>query len=372
MAMSRRDWVLRLSTAPDFLEVDPEAAIALDAGGRVIGMTHAAQAALGDGTPLLGQRLEDLADVTTDDLPDLMRGRPAEDRVIRLRDGRALFGHAIAPQAARLPRGQPLLPGGLSSLAGGDPAMGALLAQAARLAPSTLPLLIAGETGTGKERLARAIHLCRPEPAPLRVIDCAGGEASFDAAWNDEGGTLLLRGVEDLSAGAQALLLRQLAPCKLRVLATTRCDLAAAVARGAFRADLFFRIAGAALPVPPLRMRQDLDWLIDRLLQAANADGLRLSAGARAELKARSWPGNLRELAATLQAAVLLAEGTVIDARDLPPPLLAPATETRPDDDLRAVLEACGWNMALAARRLGVNRSTVLRRMQRLGLTVPN
>ncbi|WP_207103155.1 sigma-54-dependent Fis family transcriptional regulator, partial [Paracoccus shandongensis] len=109
MAVSRRDWVLRLSSAPDFLEVDPEAAVALDAGGRVIGMTHAAQAALG--ADLLGRRLDEVAALTMDDLPDLMRGRPAEDRVIRLRDGRALFGHAIAPQAARLPRGQPLLPG---------------------------------------------------------------------------------------------------------------------------------------------------------------------------------------------------------------------------------------------------------------------
>lgn len=368
MAVSRRDWVLRLSSAPDFLEVDPEAAVALDAGGRVIGMTHAAQAALG--ADLLGRRLDEVAALTMDDLPDLMRGRPAEDRVIRLRDGRALFGHAIAPQAARLPRGQPLLPGGLSSLAGPDPAMGALLAQAARLAGSAVPLLVTGETGTGKERLARAIHMCRPEPAPFRVIDCAGQDAAALAGldlWDDPAGTLFLRGIEDLDAPAQAVLLRRLAPCKLRVIATARRDMAGAVAAGAFRADLFFRIAGAALPVPPLRLRRDFDWLTDRLLRAAHPGELRLSAGARADLKARDWPGNLRELAATLQAAALLAEGPVIDATDLPPPLLAPPARPDPQAELQAVLEACGGNMALAARRLGVNRSTVLRRLQRLG-----
>ena len=137
---------------------------------------------------------------------------------------------------------------------------------------------------------------------------------------------------------------------------------------GRFRADLFFRIAGAALDLPPLHLRQDLDWLLDRLLRAASADGLRLSARARADLKARRWPGNLRELASTLQAAALLAEGRVIDSHDLPPPLLeAAAPAGVPGDDLQQVLAACGGNMALAARRLGVNRSTVLRRLRALG-----
>ncbi|WP_347919726.1 sigma-54-dependent Fis family transcriptional regulator [Paracoccus marcusii] len=368
MAMTRSDWVLRLSSSPEFLEVDPEAAIALDGAGRIIGLTHAAQAALSPGTALLGQRLDQVTDLSVDDLPDLMRGRPTEDRVIRLRDGRALFGHAIAPQAARKPRGQPLLPGGLSSLAGPDPAMQALLDRAARLADSAVPLLIRGETGTGKERLARAIHMCRRDAAPFHVFDCAGcgqGQAPLPA---DGQGTLFLKGVEDLDTAAQAVLLRSLAGCKLRVIATTRCDLGQHVRDGRFRADLFFRIAGAALDLPPLHLRQDLDWLLDRLLRAASADGLRLSARARADLKARRWPGNLRELASTLQAAALLAEGRVIDSHDLPPPLLeAAAPAGVPEDDLQQVLAACGGNMALAARRLGVNRSTVLRRLRALG-----
>ncbi|WP_410219138.1 sigma-54-dependent Fis family transcriptional regulator [Paracoccus sp. (in: a-proteobacteria)] len=371
MGMSRREWVLRLSASPEFLEVDPEAAIALDAGGRIIGMTHAAQTALSPDMPLLGRRLDQVAELSLDDLPDLMRGRPTEDRVIRLQDGRALFGHAIAPQSARPPRGQPLLPGGLSSLAGSDPVMQALLAQAARLACSSIPLLITGETGTGKERLARAIHMCLPEPAPFRVLDCAGQDS--DALNWDEAdkGTLFLKGVEDLTPDGQAVLLRRLAGSKLRVIATTRCDLAAHVRARAFRADLFFRIAGTGLPLPPLRLRQDLDWLLDRMLRAAAVDGLRLSASARAALKSRLWPGNLRELAATLETATLLAEGQVIDADDLPPALLTPAGAAEPSEDLRAVLEACGWNMAQAARRLGVNRSTVLRRMRVEGLVPP-
>ncbi len=116
MAMTRRDWVLRLSSSPEFLDVDPEAAIALDGNGCIIGLTHAAQAALGGDAPLLGQRLDQVAELSVDELPDLMRGRPTEERLIRLRDGRALFGHAIAPQSARLPRGRPVCRAGCPAL----------------------------------------------------------------------------------------------------------------------------------------------------------------------------------------------------------------------------------------------------------------
>lgn len=372
MGMTRREWVLRLSASPEFLEVDPEAAIALDGSGRIVGLTRAAQEVLGAGAPLLGQRLDDVAELSVDDLPDLMRGRPAEDRVLRLPDGRALFGHAIAPQTARLPRRQPMLPGGLSSLAGPDPAMQALLSRAARLACAPVALLLTGETGTGKERLARAIHMCLPEPAAFRVFDCAGQHADALDGDLSGSGTLFLRRVEDLDGAAQAVLLRQLTDSKMRVIASTRADLAALVATGSFRADLFFRIAGARLDLPPLRLRQDMDWLLDRMLRTATAGELRLSAVARAELRSRLWPGNLRELAATVQTAALLSDGPVIDAADLPPALLAPVHAAEPAEDLNDILEACSWNMAEAARRLGVNRSTILRRMQRMGLTPPS
>lgn len=368
MAMARREWVLRLSSSPEFLEVDPEAAVALDGAGTIIGMTHAARTALDP--QLLGRRLDEVTALTVDDLPDLMRGRPAEDRVIRLPDGRALFGHAIAPQTVRLPRQGTQLPGGLSSLAGPDPQMQALLERAARLAGSRIALLIRGETGTGKERLARAIHMCRREGGCFRLLDCAALEAgALDLPPGP--GTLVLKGVEDLDPAAQALLLRRLADCPLRIIATTRCDLAQMVRDGRFRPDLFFRIAGAALDLPPLHLRQDMDWLIERMLRGLSPDTLRLSAGARAELKSRLWPGNLRELAATLEAAALIAGGTVIDTGDLPPPLLAPAPAAG-EPELPAILDACGWNMALAAKRLGVNRSTVLRRVRAMGLTPPS
>jgi transcriptional regulator of acetoin/glycerol metabolism len=135
-----------------------------------------------------------------------------------------------------------------------------------------------------------------------------------------------------------------------------------------FRADLFFLLAPVALGLPPLRLRQDFDWLIDRMLRQLGhlrPTSLRISPAARAELKARDWPGNLRELANTLEVAITLADGAVIDLPDLPPAPLAPVQAAA---SLADVLAACQGNMALAARRLGVNRSTILRRARREGL----
>lgn len=376
MAMTRRDWVLRVSNSPEFLEVDPEAAVALDGSGRIVGMTSGARRALtpeGDGS-LIGARIDELMDLTVDDLPDLMRGRPSEERVLRMKDGRGLFGHAISPQKplrSRVNRPRDTaLPGALGSLAGADPALERMLGQAARLAPTQIPLLISGETGTGKEKLARAIHVSVATARVFHTVRCATA-ADLAALQNSEPGTLFLRGVEDLDAQTQANMLALLdhAP-HLRIVASCRCapgDLA-----DTMRPDLYHRLAGAVLSMPPLRHRTDMDWLIDRLLRRRCTDDLRLSPAARAELKSRAWAGNIRELESALDVAVALCEGRVIDLPDLPLAQERQAvTEHLEQEDLETLMAACGWNMAQAGRRLGVNRSTVLRRLRKAGLTPP-
>lgn len=375
MAVTRRDWVLRLSASPEFLDVDPEAAIALDGAGRITGLTRAAQKLLGgDAGQIVGQPLDRLIEIGIDDLPELMRGRPTEERVVRLRDGTALFGHAIAPQSPRVARHSgTVLPGGLSSLAGPDPVMQRLLARAARLSRTQIPLLLTGPTGSGKQRLARAIHMCEPDSRPFILLDCAGAEPAAIAALTAQAGgaaTLYLQNVDDLSPAAQAAALRLLSDAKARVIASACGDLAELTRQGGFRSDLFFRIAGFTLHLPPLQFRQDFDWLLERLLRPRNPDGLTLTPAARAELKSRVWPGNLRELAHTLEVAVTLSEGGTIDLGDLPEAMLAEAPPD-PEDRLETVLDACGWNMAQAARRLGVNRSTIMRRVKRAGLAPP-
>ncbi|SFE03635.1 sigma-54-dependent Fis family transcriptional regulator [Roseivivax sediminis] len=378
MAMTRREWVLRFSISPEFLEVDPDAAVALDGSGRIVGMTRGARDCLAQDMPdgPLGRRIDEFMELSVDDLPDLMRGRPTEERVLRLKDGRGMFGHAIAPQAPRQTRLRPAqtLPGGLSSFAGPDPALQQLLDHAARLAPTSIPLLLSGETGTGKERLARAIHMCGPKGRAFHTTRCAGAEpAAFSELVDAKPGTLFLRGVEDLGPQSQAALLDLFEQRDdLRTVASTRTDLATLRDIGALRPDLYYRLAGASLTLPPLRHRRDFGWLLDRLLRCRSGGELRLSAAARADLEGRDWPGNIRELAHVLDVAAALAEGAVIDLPELPRPSATRCDPEAPGTDLEALLEACGWNMARAARRLGVNRSTVLRRMRKAGLAPTN
>lgn len=382
MAMNRGDWVFRFSTSPEFLDVDPEAAVALDGSGRIIGMTHAAETVLARQSPgkVLGERIDRFFDLSVDNLPDLMRGRPTEERLISLRDGQGMFGHAIAPQSDRMPTAAPAGVGAaFQSIGGSDPAIQRLVAEAARLASTAIPLLVTGEVGTGKERLVRAIHTAQSGGRPFVLLPCAAPPVGWDGlAEAAVGGTLFIDSPEDLGSEAQASLLRIVAGFdalpqrrRPRLISATSADLPAMVRAGAFRADLFFRLAAVTLALPPLRLRQDFDWLLDRLMRQfghLRPDSLRLSPAARAELKARPWPGNLRELANTLEVAIALAEGSVIDLPDLPP---APLSLPEAEESLAAVLAACGGNMSLAARRLGVNRSTILRRARREGL-LPN
>jgi transcriptional regulator of acetoin/glycerol metabolism len=383
MAINRGDWVLRFSTNPEFLDVDPEAAVALDGSGRIIGMTHGAEQVLSrqlggkmDGAAI-GQKIDHFFDLSIDSLPDLMRGRPTEDRLIHLRDGQGMFGHAIAPQSERQNASGRTGEGGpLQNLGGADPAIRRLRADAARLAPTGISLLLTGETGTGKERLARAIHTSQPGNRPFVTLSCAAALSDLDGVASAAvGGTLFIDGPDDLSPADQGRLLQLVAgfdylPARQRprVMTATADDLAVKVQEKTFRADLFFLLAPVTLALPPLRLRQDFDWLIDRMLRQLGhlrPTSLRMSPAARAELKARDWPGNLRELANTLEVAITLADGAVIDLPDLPPAPLAPVQSAA---SLADVLAACQGNMALAARRLGVNRSTILRRARREGL----
>lgn len=182
--------------------------------------------------------------------------------------------------------------------------------------------------------------------------------------------TLLLRRIEELPSSSHPLLTALLEDRpNLRPIATSCADLGTLAANGQFHQPLFYRLAGATLSLPPLRKRRDLGWLVDRLLRRRTSDEKRLSPAARADLTSRHWPGNLHELERVLDVAVALCDGDVIDLPDLPAPshAIAPATETLDD-----VLAACNWNMAQAARRLGVNRSTILRRIRREGLVAPS
>jgi len=251
-----------------------------------------------------------------------------------------------------------------SSLVGDSQVIKDLRAQILKIAPLELSVLILGETGTGKEVVARAIHQngphargpfvgenCSALPAELMERELFGHVAgSFTGADRDRpgllelasGGTLFLDEVGDMPPALQAKLLRALQEKRIRriggsetidvdtrILAATHKDLRGMVARGEFREDLFFRLAAVELAVPPLRDRRgDVDVLAKFFLeQLCKQHGVRrsLSDAALAQLRRYRWPGNVRELQHVIARALLLAEQDVIDDVQLPHDDAAPA-----------------------------------------------
>jgi transcriptional regulator of acetoin/glycerol metabolism len=200
-----------------------------------------------------------------------------------------------------------------------------------------------------------------------------------------DGGTLFLDEIGDMPLALQSRLLRVLAESevtpiganapravRLCLVSASHRDLAALVREGRFREDLYYRINAATLTVPPLRERADLEWLIARLLARHQDESGApvLAPAALMALKAHAWPGNIRELANAIAVAAALCENGVIEPADLPDALAPAAAVASPAETaLRAMLASCGGNVSEAARRLGVDRSTVHRQMRRHGVS---
>ena len=237
------------------------------------------------------------------DLPDLMK-----------RSAKALDmkRHRQAPQTAPAPREA----GDELPLVGRTPAMQALYRLVARLLNADLPVLITGESGTGKSLIARAIHDFsdrRHQPfVTVQAADMAGLDAAQALLSKARGGTLVLDEVSDFGEEAQARLVRMLdvlpdnAP---RILATSQSDLGAKTETGKFRKDLFYRLGGLTLAVPALRERvEDIPLLADHFLARFGRDSgtqRRLTADAAAYLRAYAWPGNVRQLESLLKRLII-------------------------------------------------------------------
>jgi DNA-binding NtrC family response regulator len=302
-------------------------------------------------------------------------------------------------------------PEGLATL---EPALAADFAELIRIAPSTAPVLIEGPTGAGKELVARAVHALSRRPGELVAVNCAALPANlveselfgyrkgaFSGATEDRagliaaagGGTLFLDEIGDLPPPAQGALLRVLeerrvrpigataaAPVDLRVVAATHRDLADQVAAGGFREDLFSRLAGFAVELPPLRARRaDLGLLIAALLgrlAGRRAGQVAFTGEALRALLRHDWPRNVRELARCLERALALAGGAPIALAHLPPELREPPAPAPPeralsDDDaarrdrLIGLLEQHRGNVSEVARSLGKVRAQVQRWLKR-------
>lgn len=173
----------------------------------------------------------------------------------------------------------------------------------------------------------------------------------------------------------------------IRVIAATHRDLVALVKAGQFREDLYFRLNGAVLALPPLRQRTDIEWLIDQSLHrlsTAHKINYVLTASARAALVKYQWPGNIRELINALDHGCALSVDGTIDLADLPDRIAHAAREepsgkasrgsaaaSRRADELLAALRDNRWNVSRVARERGVDRSTIHRQILRYGITMP-
>lgn len=305
-----------------------------------------------------------------------------------------------------------------SDLVGGSPSMQQCFALARRAAMQDFPVLLLGESGTGKDLFAQAIHNASPRGhGPFVPVNCGAAndemlaaelfgyvEGAFTGAVKGgragklelaHGGTLFLDEVEAMSPKMQVSLLRVLeeeqltrmgaerpTPLNVRVIAASNEDLKAAVAQKRFRLDLYHRLAVFPLTLPPLRERlEDLPELIAHFLQQLGFSGLRLSPEVLPLLRRYAWPGNVRELRNVLLRAAHAATGSYLTLAELPEEIVkaeetkeqkASATGALRESELtliRQALTEANGNLAQAAARLGIHRVTLYRKLKRYGIS---
>ncbi len=299
---------------------------------------------------------------------------------------------------------------GLHELGSDDPRMAEAIRRARRIAECDIPLLIQGETGSGKEWFAQAFHKSGPRrDAPFVAVNCAAipatlieselfghVEGAFTGARRAgargrireaEGGTLFLDEIGDMPLALQAVLLRVLEtrrvaplggegeePVDFALVCASHQPLRTLVEHGQFRADLFFRLSGMTVSLPALRERQDFDRVVRRILaEEAPGRDLRVAPAALDLLRRHDWPGNLRQLRNVLRLAVaLLGDERLLTPDFLPAEILdADSRAGHGESGLRAVqirlvretVERHGGNISAAARELGITRTTLYRKL---------
>jgi len=396
--------VLRLSRHADFADLANEARVVFDDCGRALAATSGAASLLDcEHATLLGRRLTDILPLAATPangarLPAL-RGRAA---------GHDLYAVEYAPDAVS-PRHVPVR--ATMSLIE-PPSHDVAVVRAQRLLAQGVPLLLTGETGTGKTALARDLHERGPRAGrPFVAVNCAAMSPSlieaelfgyrpgaFTGAAREgspglvrqaDRGTLFLDEIGDMPISLQTRLLQVLSEgvvmplgggrpvsVDVAVISATVHDLTRLVAEGRFREDLYYRLAGTTLALPPLRARADRDGLVDSLFaeeaRRAGRPDLALSEPARRLLAAHPWPGNLRELRQTLRYAVALADDATLLPSDLPPTLCRASPAPRLGRQrLAEALEASRWNVSATARIVGLSRATIHRKIAEWSLTRP-
>lgn len=442
----RDQWILRLGSTWSLVDVDSEIMVAFDADGVIRGVNSGGRRKL----RLAGDAHADahadvrghlLTEVFREDMSELWRiaraGTSSERTAVRMFDHGLYYATGIPPRGApsrpSMPSAaasQPALPSAeasaaLEALGAADPQMQRLILQAKRLANKPLNILVQGETGTGKEVLAKALHTASDRRSKAFVaVNCAAIPESlieselfgytpgtFTGARSkgmrgliaqSDGGTLFLDEIGDMPLHLQSRLLRVLSerevmplgsekpiPVDLRVIAASHRDLRQLIAEQRFREDLYYRLCGATLHLPTLRERRDKDYLIGRIVEeeARQLDmQAELAPAALALLRVYPWQGNVRQLRNVLRFALAMSDNGLIDIDALPPEILesttdsvdtavSPVADAAPDNEREALLAALRrnkWRITQVAHDLGIARATVYRQMERFGIVAPN
>lgn len=340
--------------------------------------------------------------------------KPLDLGELRVIINRALHVHSLESENRRLNKAPPS-PDKQYGIVGNCPAMLQILQTIVKVAGSDLPVFILGESGTGKELIARAVHMASMRAnGPLVAVNCgaipgtlleselfghergaftgAHAQVRGKAEYADRG-TLFLDEIAELPPEMQVKLLRFLQEksfqrvggrkdihVNIRVVSATNRDLARRIDDGSFREDLYYRINGVTIRLPPLRERgSDSELLANHFLErfgkAAGKPGLRFSPGAVESMCAYRWPGNVRELENKISRAVVMASGKVIEPEDLaldsgasdPADGLSPlsastlreARELVEKDLVESTMRQCDGNISRAAKALGVSRPTL-------------
>jgi transcriptional regulator of acetoin/glycerol metabolism len=443
----QNDVVFRFHARPEFVNLQHSGAMALARDATIIAVDEIGLRLLRakSRSELIGRRIDEVFEISADELVAPARCTQTALRPVRdvslgrnfflsldqdtsiVRSSLTVSSPASSQSVLQLaPTTNRKSAFTLTELAGEDPQMLRNLRCAERIASSRVPVMIQGPTGAGKEMFARALHAASERASkPFVALNCAAipeslieselfGYASgaFTGArkggmkgkiLQSSGGTLFLDEIGDMQLALQTRLLRVLEEQEvmplgtetvlkvdLRVICASHQDLRAMIARGEFREDLYYRLNGITIELPPLAQRTDKERLIREILAAESSDGrpAAIEVEAFQQLLHYGWPGNVRELRNVIRTALAICDGGVIRVEDLPSELRrctpepepvelkngADVLETAasPRDDERTKIEQCirdcMGNMSRVAEQLGMSRNTLYRHCKRLGV----
>ena len=413
-------WLLRFHLQAESVGLFSEGMLAFEGDGTICAVNQSALNLLGRvRSDLLGQPVDSVFDCARDELFARASEQACTSWPLRTREGRYLFA-ALRGQPRRLAapamaQPEPERPR-LSGICLGDEALLTDFRRALRVFERDVPLLINGETGSGKEAFAKAVHQASERTdKPFVALNCAsipeslieselfgyrGG--SFTGARKEgmqgklqqaDGGTLFLDEIGDMPLALQTRLLRVLEDrlvvpiggepqaVNVRIVSATHRNLLERVAEGSFREDLYYRLNGLEVGLPALRDRADKSQLLDFLLaEEIGEEPMTLSRPARQALLDFNWPGNVRQLRNVLRTLAALCEGGVIEFDDLPAVIRqAPANVAEPvaaqpcelalenaeKSALLMALEQHRWHMTHTALQLGISRNTLYRKLRK-------